>query len=156
MPHDRPTGSQALPLKGGALLILLVGFGGLLALIVFSSVDALLVLRRIEATNNSLRREFLLRNRSLNEIRSSLYLAGTVARDYLLDPDPRTADTHRASLSSLRQSMKRNWPPTPANRAPARPDHRPNWKRSSRHFGTRSHPFFFGLPNSAGHADIHS
>jgi signal transduction histidine kinase len=105
MPHDRPTGSQALPLKGGALLILLVGFGGLLALIVFSSVDALLVLRRIEATNNSLRREFLLRNRSLNEIRSSLYLAGTVARDYLLDPDPRTADTHRASLSSLRQSM---------------------------------------------------
>jgi signal transduction histidine kinase len=94
-----------LRLKGGALLILLVGFGGLLALIVFSSLDALLVLRRIEATNNSLRREFLLRNRSLNEIRSSVYLAGTAARDYLLDPDPRAADTHRDSLSSLRQSM---------------------------------------------------
>jgi signal transduction histidine kinase len=104
MPHDRASASPPLPLKGGALLILLLGFGGLLALIVFSSVDALLVLRRIEATNNSLRREFLLRNRSLNEIRSSLYLTGTVARDYLLDPDPRAADTHRTSLSSLRES----------------------------------------------------
>jgi signal transduction histidine kinase len=104
MPPDRPASSPALPLKGGALLILLVGFGGLLALIVVSSLDALLFLRRIEATNNLLHHEFLLRNRSLNEIRSSLYLAGTVARDYLLDPDGRTADTHRASMNSLRQS----------------------------------------------------
>ncbi len=101
----RSAGSPALALKGGALLILLVGFGGLLALIVLSSVDALLVLRRIEATNNSNRREFLSRNRSLNEIRSSLYLAGTAVRDYLLDPDSRSADAHRAALASLRQSI---------------------------------------------------
>jgi signal transduction histidine kinase len=105
VPPERASKSPALPLKGGALLILLIGFGGLLALIVLSSADALLVLRRIEATNTAIRRDFLSRNRSLNEIRAALYLAGTAARDYLLDPDPATADAHRNALNNLRGSM---------------------------------------------------
>jgi len=86
-------------------LILLLGFGGLLALIVLSSVDALLALRRIEATDNSIRREFVSRNRALNEIRTSLYLTGTASRDYLLDPDAATADVHRDALRVVRAQL---------------------------------------------------
>ncbi len=85
--------------------MLLAGFGGLLLLMVFAGLDTLEVLREIETNNNAIRQEFLERNRTLNEIRSSLYLSGTYLRDYLLDPNVGQAESHRAALERTRASM---------------------------------------------------
>ena len=79
-------------------LVLLAGFGGLLALMTLSGVDALRVLRQIRREDDQIRRQFLFRNHLLNDIRSQLYLSGTYVRDYLLDPDAARAEMHRASL----------------------------------------------------------
>jgi len=86
-------------------LVLLAGFGGLLALLAFAGLDTLEVVREIEHDNNAIRQEFLDRNRTLNEIRGSLYLSGTYLRDYLLDPDAGQAESHKATLERTRATM---------------------------------------------------
>lgn len=86
-------------------VVLLAGFGGLLALLAFAGLDTLEVVHEIEQNNNAIRTEFLDRNRTLNEIRSSLYLSGTYLRDYLLDPDVGQAESHKATLERTRAAM---------------------------------------------------
>jgi len=87
-------------------VVLLAGFGGLLALMAVGGFDAIQVLRQIQARNVEIRRAFLARNRALEQIRSSLYLSGTFLRDYLLDPEPQEAEVQRASLERLRHEME--------------------------------------------------
>jgi signal transduction histidine kinase len=84
---------------------LLLGFGGLLALLVFSGIDAVQVLSQMRTGNSAIRREFLERARRIDEIRSSLYLSGTLVRDYLLEPDPHDAERQRAGLREVRARM---------------------------------------------------
>src|SRR5262245_1635912 len=60
----------------------------------------------MQTRNDAIRREFLARNRLLNQIRSDVYLAGTYMRDYLLDPEPGKADAHKASLDKDRGEME--------------------------------------------------
>src|SRR3954447_20171466 len=86
-------------------LLLMAGFGGLLLLMVFAGVDAMQVFREAQKRTDAIRREFLLRNRLLNQIRSDLYLSGTYVRDYLLEPDPKNATRHLASLEKSKQDM---------------------------------------------------
>src|SRR5271166_1432870 len=85
--------------------VLLAGFGGLLVLMVFAGVDGLQVLRRMQNSSATIQRDFLERNRVLNQIRSDVYLSGTYARDYLLDPEPATAEKNRTELRRLREEM---------------------------------------------------
>ncbi len=84
---------------------LLLGFGGLLALLVFSGIDAVQVLSQMSSGNGAIRREFLERARRVDEIRSAVYLSGTLVRDYLLEPDPRDAQSQLAGLNDVRQRM---------------------------------------------------
>ncbi len=103
VPHSEP-----LIYRRGLFSIrtaLLLGFGGLILLLVFSGLDALQVLSQMRSSNERVRREFLVRANKLDEIRSALYLSGTYVRDYLLEPNPKTAERHRASLSSTRQKI---------------------------------------------------
>src|SRR5437016_366106 len=72
-------------------LALLVGFGSLLAIMALSGFDASRVLRQFRRQDEQIRRQFMFRNRVLNNIRSEVYLSGTYVRDYLLDPDPARA-----------------------------------------------------------------
>ena len=85
--------------------VLVSGFGGLLVLMAFAGIDAFSVLHQIQDRNEKLRADFLERSRVLEQIRSDLYLSGTYIRDYLLEPDPRAAETHRASLEKTRREM---------------------------------------------------
>lgn len=85
--------------------VLLAGFGGLLLMMVFAGVDAMRVLRSAQGRSNTIQRDFLERSRVLNQIRADVYLSGTYARDYLLDPEPAAADKNRAELGRLRQEM---------------------------------------------------
>ncbi len=92
-------------LQSGTRLVLLAGFGGLLALMAVGGFDAIQVLRQIQTRNVQIRQVFLSRNRALERIRSALYLSGTVVRDYLLDPEPSGAEMQRAHLRRLRSEM---------------------------------------------------
>ena len=85
--------------------ILIAGFGGLLMLMAFAGIDAMQLLREIQRRNDAIRRDFLNRNRLLNQIRSDVYLSGTYVRDYILEPEPQNAAMHRRSLQKTRLDM---------------------------------------------------
>lgn len=63
------------------------------------------VVRKIQARSREIQRDFLTRNRSLNQIRSDLYLSGTHIRDYVFDPDPNAARKHLADLSRTHRQI---------------------------------------------------
>jgi signal transduction histidine kinase len=87
-------------------LVLLAGFGGLLAIIALSGVDALRVLSQFRKEDDQIRSQFLFRNRVLNNIRAEVYLSGTYVRDYLLEPDPPRASGFGANLEDVRRQME--------------------------------------------------
>jgi signal transduction histidine kinase len=66
---------------------LLIGFGGLLLLMAAAEGGALVIIGSLRASDARLERRFLERSRILEQIRSSIYLSGTVARDFLLAPE---------------------------------------------------------------------
>ena len=85
---------------------LLVGFGSLLLAMALTGGDALIVLRQVRREDDVIRRQFLFRNHTLNEVRSDLYLSGTWVRDYLLEPEPARAESFRSSLEDVRGRMQ--------------------------------------------------
>ncbi|MDQ1470244.1 MAG: hypothetical protein QOJ99_1724 [Bryobacterales bacterium] len=82
--------------------MLIAGFGGLLLLTALTGLDAVRILHSIETRSDSIRKDFVERNRLLNQIRSDLYLSGTWVRDYVLEPDAALAQSHLAKLSAAR------------------------------------------------------
>lgn len=90
---------------GQSRAVLLSGFGGLLLLMVFAGVDGLRVLRQMQERSGVIQHDFLERSQVLNQIRSDVYLSGTYARDYLLDPQPSAAERNRTELNRLRKEM---------------------------------------------------
>jgi signal transduction histidine kinase len=67
-------------------LALAAGFGGLLLLMAAAQGGALLMINSLRTNDSQVARRFLERSRMLEQIRSSIYLSGTVARDSLLAP----------------------------------------------------------------------
>jgi signal transduction histidine kinase len=86
--------------------LLLAGFGGLLALMILAGVDALVVLRQAKISNTGMRRSFLDRGHSLDQIRSGIYVSGTLARDYLLASDSSAAEEQRAKLRAIQRETE--------------------------------------------------
>ncbi len=85
---------------------MVAGFGSLLLLVATAGTDSLRVLRQIQATNAQINREFLYRQRALEQIGEALYLSGSVVRDYiLLDPGARTSEMLRVELKGIRDDM---------------------------------------------------
>src|ERR1700745_1249508 len=82
-------------------IALVVGFGGLLAIIALAGLDTLRVSRQIRTNGDQIRQEFLFRNHVLNDIRSDVYLSGTYVRDYLLEPDFGRAESNRSALEKV-------------------------------------------------------
>ena len=65
---------------------LTAGFGGLLLIMALAQAGALLMMNGLRHSSRQVEQRFLERSRILEEIRSSIYLSGTVARDSLLAP----------------------------------------------------------------------
>lgn len=86
--------------------LLLAGFGGLLALMSVAGVDALWILRQAKRSNAAMRRTFLVRSHSLDQIRSGIYVSGTLARDYVLAVDPSSVEQHRDKLREIQSSTE--------------------------------------------------
>jgi signal transduction histidine kinase len=84
-------------------LALIVGFGGLLALMAAAEAGALFFLNSLQHSSADLQAHFLSRNRTLEKIRSNIYLSGTFARDSLLAPEVSGARAQIATLVGLRR-----------------------------------------------------
>ena len=85
--------------------VLMIGFGGLLAIMALASIDALQVLQQIKRNQYRNRQELVLKSNLLNQIRSNLYLTGTYVRDYLLDPAAGPAEPHWPRVVNVRHEL---------------------------------------------------
>jgi signal transduction histidine kinase len=86
-------------------LILVLGFGGLLLLMAVAEVASLLLLNTLRQNDSELQSRFLTRNRTLEQIRSNIYLSGTFVRDSLLAPESSGARAQLTSLDNLRKDI---------------------------------------------------
>jgi len=101
--HTKIVAPQSLMI--GSRLVLVAGFGGLLLLMAFAGFDGIQALQQIQASNDNIREEFLLRTRVLERIRADVYVSGTYVRDYLLEPESGKAEGHQYSLRETRSDM---------------------------------------------------
>jgi signal transduction histidine kinase len=82
-------------------LVLSLGFGGLLLFLIAAASGTLLVLDRTRTEETRMRKEFLERLGALDQIRAQIYLSGTYIRDFLLAPDPSSAQAQATRLRGL-------------------------------------------------------
>jgi signal transduction histidine kinase len=87
-------------------VVLLAGFGGLLLIMAAAEAGALLFLNSLRHNDTALQARFLARNRTLERIRSDIYLSGTFVRDSLLAPEQSGAQAQLASLEALRRGSE--------------------------------------------------
>jgi signal transduction histidine kinase len=87
-------------------LVLVAGFGGLLLLMAAAETGALLFLNSLRHSGTELQARFLARNRTLEQIRSDIYLSGTFARDSLLAPEVSGARAQIAALEGLHRETE--------------------------------------------------
>lgn len=83
------------------LLVLSVGFGGLLAFLAAAALGALLQLNRVRADDARIRHDFLTRIGSLEQIRSEIYLSGSDIRDFLLSPNEGDAEDEKLRIHAI-------------------------------------------------------
>jgi hypothetical protein len=86
-------------------VLLWIGFGGLLGFAGFSSLS---VVQEIQVRNLGIRRDYLHRDRILEQLRSDIYLSGTYVRDFLLEADHEKADGYRNGFERTRASTRSN------------------------------------------------
>ena len=108
----RPEVLQASQRLGGGRLkkqknfLLWAGFGGLLLLMGGLGISALSFLYQIQSRHERIRRDFVSRNRTLETLRSDLYLSGTYIRDFLLDTGNVTASQHKAQYAETQERIQ--------------------------------------------------
>ncbi len=95
------------PNRWGARIARIAGFGGLLAILAAEGFYSLKIAWQIQVSNTEMRRDFLSRDRTLEQIRSALYESGNIARDYVLvEPGENKAEPLRIELKTIRDDME--------------------------------------------------
>ncbi len=84
----------------------MAGFGGLLLIMAGAEAGALQFLNSLRHNDTALQARFLARNRTLERIRSNIYLSGTFVRDSLLAPEQSGARAQLAALDGLRRDSE--------------------------------------------------
>lgn len=84
-------------------VVLVAGFGGLLLIMAAAEAGALMFLNSLRHNDSALQARFLARNRTLERIRSNIYLSGTIVRDSLLAPGQTGAQAQLVTLGALRR-----------------------------------------------------
>src|ERR1700722_14337693 len=87
-------------------LVLSAGFGGLVLFILAAAIGTLVLLDRVRADDTRIRQAFLGRLRTLEQIRSEIYLSGTDMRDFLLSPDASGGATQRADVLAIQKQTQ--------------------------------------------------
>ena len=100
---DLPAPSATHSLRwSGSRTALFAGFGALLILMAIICVDSLHTLGEFESDNAQIRLDFLNRERTLGQVRASLYETGNIVRDYILiESDPHAQETLRTELQAV-------------------------------------------------------
>jgi signal transduction histidine kinase len=93
-------------MRKAPMLVLWLGFGGLLVCILGAAVGTFTVLNRVRTDETRIRKAFLERLGALDQIRSQIYLSGTYVRDFLLSPDPSGAAAQSARLVALERETR--------------------------------------------------
>jgi signal transduction histidine kinase len=95
------------PHRWGARIARIAGFAGLLAILAAEGFYSLKIAWQIQVSNTEMRRAFLSRDRTLEQIRSALYESGNVVRDYVLvEPGEDKTETLRTELRRIRDDME--------------------------------------------------
>jgi signal transduction histidine kinase len=84
-------------------VVLVAGFGGLLLIMAAAESGAMLFLNSLRHNDAALQARFLARNRTLERIRSNIYLSGTFVRDSLLAPEQSGAQAQLVTIEGLRR-----------------------------------------------------
>jgi signal transduction histidine kinase len=87
-------------------LVLSVGFGGLIAFIIAAAVGTMVLLDRVRSDDTRIRQAYLGRLRTLDQIRSGIYLSATDMRDFLLSPGEAGGDAPRKDILSIRSQTE--------------------------------------------------
>ena len=81
---------------------LFAGFGTLLILMAIVSIDSLHTLEVFETHNTQIRQDFLYREHTLEQVRTSVYESGDIMSDYtVIESDPRTQERLRTKFQSI-------------------------------------------------------
>jgi signal transduction histidine kinase len=99
-------------------MVLLVGFGGLLALLLVAGGEALSALRQLHAAEQIARQNFLSRNRYLLEFRSTLDVYGNRIDEYFLSYNPDVQVSAAGDFAALARRIDKGLRAYPANRQP--------------------------------------
>ncbi|HVW10241.1 MAG TPA: MCP four helix bundle domain-containing protein, partial [Bryobacteraceae bacterium] len=87
-------------------IIFFLGFGGLLFLMGFLGVSAISALSDIRTREDSIRAEYMARNRVLQALRAEIYTSGTHIRDFLLDTDEALAREHSEQFLETQREIE--------------------------------------------------
>jgi signal transduction histidine kinase len=99
-------------------LVLLVGFGGLLAMLLAAGLEALSTLRKLHADEQAARQDFLIRNQCLLEFRSTLDVYGNRIDEYFLDTDADVQTSAAQDFASLARRVQACLNSYPRQQAP--------------------------------------
>jgi signal transduction histidine kinase len=86
--------------------VFLLGFGGLLLLLGLLGVSAISFLSQIKVREETIRQDYVGRDRVLQALRSEIYTSGTHIRDFLLDTDEALATEHREQFLETQRQIQ--------------------------------------------------
>ena len=148
-------------LKIGPRTALVAGFGALLILMAIISIDSLRTLRTTETSEFQIRQDFLYRERTLEQIRTSVYASGDIMSDFIeSESDPQMRERLRTEFQSIRNettaSLKARIQSLPMDK---KPSFQHLAEKLDRYWLTADPIFALaatakGLGNSALHSDV--
>ncbi len=86
--------------------LLWVGFGGLLLLMGVLGFSAISFLYQIELRQEKIRQDYVERDRTLEKLRSSIFLSGTYVRDFLLGANDTLAASRKTQYFDMRRQVE--------------------------------------------------
>jgi signal transduction histidine kinase len=87
-------------------LVFFPGFGGLLVLLCILGVSEMSFLSQIRAREETIRQDYVTRDRVLQTLRAEIYTSGTHIRDFLLDSDDALAVEHRDQFFDTKHQIE--------------------------------------------------
>jgi signal transduction histidine kinase len=87
-------------------LVFFLGFGGLLLLLGVLGISAMSFLSQIKVHEETIREDYLARDRVLQALRAEIYISGTYIRDYLLDTDEALVTEHREQFLDAQRQIE--------------------------------------------------
>ena len=87
-------------------IALFAGFGGLLVLLGVLGLSAISFLSQIKVQEENIRRDYVRRERVLQNLRADIYTSGTYVRDFLLDTNDLFAAGHRDQFLETQRKLQ--------------------------------------------------